>query len=121
MEGTSVMRGFTPRIINASSCAVSLGAAAGYTEINVKRRTYLFASHPLGVREVPLYRVIAVMAIEFINVLHKLLMRRVSAVETRCGAPLVLEKEKHLEINDISCQSRVSCSRVVNGISLLDN
>lgn len=52
------------------------------SEINVKRRTYLLASHPPGVREVPVYRVITVMAIEFINVLHKLLMRRVSAIET---------------------------------------
>jgi len=99
IERTSVMRGFTPRIINASSCAFSLGAAAGYTEINVKRRIYLLASHPPGVREVPVYRVITVMAIEFINVLHKLLMRRVFAVETM-WAPLALEASR---INDISC------------------
>ena len=69
------------------------------SEINVKRRTYLLASHPPGVREVPVYRVIMVMAIEFINVLHKLLMRRVSAIETM-WAPLVLEASR---INDISC------------------
>lgn len=105
------MRGFTPRIINASSCAVSLGAAAGYTEINVKRRTYLFASHPPGVRRVPVYRVITVMAIEFINVLHKLLMRRVSAVETM-WAPLVLERESTSNkryIMLISCFLFTSC------------
>jgi len=60
------MRGFTPRIINASSCAGR--AAVGYTEINVKRRTYLAVSHPLGVREVTVYLLVTVMAIEFINV-----------------------------------------------------
>lgn len=60
MEGEApVMRGFTPRIINASSCSLTgPRPAAGYTEINVKRRTYLLASYPPGVRKILVYRVV---------------------------------------------------------------
>lgn len=58
-----------------------LGPRPVTPEINVKRRTYLLASHPPGVREVsaPVHRVVTVMEIEFINALHKLLTRRVSS------------------------------------------
>lgn len=91
-----VMRGFTPRIINASSCAASRSTTGGRLHRDkCKAADLLTRLISTGCsRSTRISRRHGIMAIEFINAPLKLLVRR-----RACGS-LVSEVSR---INDISC------------------